>query len=180
MQIFTDTILFFYFHSVLLGFHGLYGLGLLFHEPLSAIPISEYVQIGYMRALKLKTIYVCRYWARDNFLWQGWLDQIHKELIADLEAKGAKKDNDQVYEIPHFDVDAIDGAKFFQDYVKMGRPAILRKVNVAAMKWNSEYLLAKAGNFSTPMRCMDGSVVTQTIEQYIASRVEIQYNAFTR
>lgn len=108
---------------------------------------------------------------RDNFLWQDWLDSIHKELIADLEARGAKKDNDQVYEIPNFDVDEIDGMTFFNDYVKLGRPAILRNVKVAAMKWNSTYLLSRAGNFSTPMRCMDGSVVTQTIEQYIGSRV---------
>jgi hypothetical protein len=123
-------------------------------------------------------IYLFRYWGRNNFLWQDWLDSIHADLIKDLEARGAKKDNDQVYEIPNFDVNDIDGMTFFKDYVKMGRPAILRNVKLGAMKWNADYLVKHAGNFSTPMRCMDGSVVTQTLEQYVSSKVGASFLSY--
>jgi len=152
------------------GSHGLYGLGLLLHEPLNPIPISDYVPIGYFRSLKFKFIYVARYMAHDNFLFEDWLSDLQKELLHDLEARGAPKGAQQMYQIPSFNYDEIEPLTFYNDYVRLGRPAIMRKVPVKAMNWTTDEIARRAGAFRTNLRCMDGSIADYSLADYVASR----------
>mmetsp|Transcript_6066 Transcript_6066/g.9163 ORF Transcript_6066/g.9163 Transcript_6066/m.9163 type:complete len:477 (+) Transcript_6066:92-1522(+) len=161
------------------GIHGLYGFGLILHEPLSAVPISDYVPLGYMNSLKLKGIYCMRYWMKDNFLFENELAEIHKDILADFERRGVPKGADNVYEIPNFRMDEIDGLTFFNDYVKMGRPVILKSVlDIPAMSWTPDNLAERVGDFNTSTRCMDGTVRHWTLAEYVSSRSDPEHPCY--
>lgn len=154
-----------------LGLHGIFGLGLIFHQSLSSHPVTEYIDIGYFRSLQLKYLYTMRYHMRDNTLWEDWHRKLSDEIIADLEARGAKKDNDQIYEIPNFEITDIDGPTFYKEYVLRGRPAILRNAKIRAMSWNPDVVAAKAGNFRTAMRCPKlGVTKNLSVAEYVGDR----------
>jgi len=151
--------------------HGWFGLDLILHEAVSPDPISSYVELGYFNALQLKIIYICRKWFSDNFLFQDWLDRVHATLLADFERRGVPKDNDSVFEIPTFTMDQISPQKFFVDYVKKGKPVIIKNVmDIPAMKWTPDMLAERAGDFFTTNRCMDGSTRKWTLGDYVRSR----------
>lgn len=153
------------------GAHGFFGVGLLTHEALSAIPISTYIQLGYWNSLQLKTIYLLRQWLKDNFLFEDWLASVHKTLLEDFERRGVPKDADSIYQIPSFRFDEISAQKYFNDYVKLGRPVIIKGMyDLPAMHWTPDILKERVGEFSTTTRCMDGTTRKWTLADYVNSR----------
>jgi hypothetical protein len=161
------------------GIHGYFGLGLLIHEPLSPVPISNYVRLGYVNSLQLKFIYVMRKWMEDNFLFDDWLSSVHNNILEDFERRNVPKDENSLFEIPSFEMNEIDPQKFYSDYVKMGRPVILKKVlDIPAMSWTPDIIAERAGDFSTTTRCMDGSTRKWTLGEYIASRNDTEHPCY--
>ena len=175
-----------------LGAHGFYGAGLFAHTSLSSHPPPDYVDFGYINNLKLKVwiifelnptyilhanfvaqfLYFMRYHLGDNWLWEDWHDEITKDIVALLESRNAKKDDEQIKTIPHFDYSEITSEKFFNDYVKLGRPAIIRNFPIKAMQWTPDLINEKVGNFSSQMRCTGALLKRMTISEYMASRFE--------
>lgn len=152
------------------GAQGFFGLSLITSEPINAAINSDYVELGYVRSLKFKFIYVMRFIMKDNFLFQSWLKTLQDELLVDLKARNAPHGNATTYKIPTFEFKDMDPMVFFRDYVTQGKPCILKNTPIKAMKWTTEVLAQKAGNFRTNMRCMDGSVQNYTLKQYVDSR----------
>lgn len=114
-----------------------------------------------------------RYQLNDNFLWEPWHKKLEKEIVELLESRHAKKDEDQIHEIDNYNFDEISAEKFFHEYVKLGRPVIIRKVPTKANKlWTAEYIKNKVGgNYSTVMRC-GWNLKTLSISQYLNSKLE--------
>ena len=107
---------------------------------------------------------------KDNFLWEDWHNSISDEIVAALEARNAKKDDETVFTIPNFDYNEITPEKFFNDYVKLGRPAIIHNVPTPAMKyWDADYISKRVGNYSTDMRC-GPKILTKTVDEYLHSK----------
>lgn len=152
------------------GIHGFYGAGLWLQESLTSHPPSTFVPLGYWNSLQLKMIYVSRYVMRDNFIFEDWMNDVHQVILKDFEARGLKKDQDVEFAIPSFEYKDADLKFLFEEYVMTGRPVVLRNVNVKAMQWTADNLKERFGSFETPMRCMNGSVVKQTLGQYVDSR----------
>lgn len=152
------------------GIHGFYGLGLLLQESITSHPPATFVPLGYWNSLQLKIIYVSRFVFKNNFLFEDWMANVHSVILKDFEARGLKKDQDVEYAIPSFEAKDADPMHIFKEYVLTGRPVVLRNVDVKAMKWTAENLAERFGDFKTPMRCMNGSVVTQTLRQYVESK----------
>jgi hypothetical protein len=152
------------------GIHGFYGAGLWLQESLTSHPPPTFVPLGYWNSLQLKMIYVSRYFARDNFLFEDWMSDIHATILRDFEARGLQKDQDVEFAIPSYEFKDADLKFLFDEYVMTGRPVVLRNVNVKAMHWTADILKERFGSFETPMRCMNGSVVKQTLGQYVDSR----------
>lgn len=152
------------------GMQGFYGLGLLIFEPLNPDPVSDYVKMGYFRSLKFKFIYVSRFLMKDNFLFENWLGDLQKDFLHELEASGARKGSESTYDIPTFDYNDMDPMVFFSQYVRRGKPCILKNAPIKAMKWTADNLASRAGDFTTSMRCMDGSVRKYSLAEYVASR----------
>jgi hypothetical protein len=113
-----------------------------------------------------------RYHTNDNWLWEEWHDSIIKDAVALLESRNAKKDDEQIVTIPHFDYNEITPKKFYNDFVRMGRPAIIRNFPIKAMKWTPELINEKVGNYSSQMRCTGALLKHMTISEYMASRFE--------
>jgi len=153
------------------GIHGFYGLGLLTGERLGVNPVG-YVPIGYWNSLKLKILYTARFHMRDNFLWEEWLDSIHADIVEDFEARGVPKDDNAVHEIPTYEWGSIDGPTFYAKHVRMGRPGIIRNVPLKAMSWTPKELARRAGDFVADNRCLDGSVKTRSLAEYVADTRE--------
>jgi hypothetical protein len=78
---------------------------------------------------------------------------LSNEIIEKLEARGVKKDEDQIFEIPNFAYDEISPETFFNNYVKLGRPAIIRGFPTKSLSWSPQYISDKIGNYSTVFRC---------------------------
>jgi hypothetical protein len=121
-----------------------------------------------VNTLKLKFLYVCRFQFRNNFLWEEWHDQITKDIVARLEAQGAKKDSEMEFEIPHFNYNEIEPLDFYNRFTRPGRPAILHGVPMKAMNWTPEYLADRAGDWKTAIRC--GPInQNMTVREYVDS-----------
>ena len=113
-----------------------------------------------------------RFHMKDNFLWEDWHNEISKKVVADLESRKVKKDNETIFSIPHFNFDEITPQKFFNDYVKLGRPAIIHNVPTRAMKyWNFDYISKAVGNYTTEMRCSP-EILTKTVDEYLNSKLD--------
>jgi hypothetical protein len=150
------------------GAKGFFGLGLLTSPTLNSHPVTDTVDIGFFNYMKMKFLYVCRFQFHNNFLWEEWHDQISNDIIARLEAKGAKKGEAVVFDIPHFEYKDIDPLEFYNNFTRRGRPAILHHVPMKAMEWTPEYLAQRAGDWSTAIRC--GPInKNMTVREYVDS-----------
>ena len=152
------------------GIHGFYGAGLFLQESVTSHPPSTFIPLGYWNSLQLKMIYVARYVMKDNFIFEEWMNDIHSVILRDFEARGLQKDQDVEFSIPTYEYETADLKYLFDEYVMTGRPVVIRNVDVKAMKWSAEVLKERFGSFETPMRCMNGSVVKQTLGQYVDSK----------
>jgi hypothetical protein len=112
--------------------------------------------VSLLRSLKFKFIYLSRLIFQDNFLFTEWLQQVQDDLLSDLKAQNAPMDDDTVYQIPTFDYNTVDPNMFLNDFVKKGRPAILKNTNVEAMKWTPDSLATRFPDFVAKTRCISG------------------------
>mmetsp|Transcript_2710 Transcript_2710/g.3722 ORF Transcript_2710/g.3722 Transcript_2710/m.3722 type:complete len:469 (+) Transcript_2710:29-1435(+) len=158
-------------HMLEIGAHGFYGIGLFTQSSLSSHPVTDFVDIGYANNLKLKYLYFMRYVMSDNFLWEDWHTKLSDDIIALLESRGAKKDDQQIYAIPNFDYNEIAPLEFFEKFVKLGRPAIIHNFPTTAMKlWTPDYIASKMKpNYTTGMRC-GGRIYPKVITEYVQSK----------
>lgn len=79
------------------------------------------MELGYFRALKLKYIYVMRYWCRDNYLYESWLADIHRDLLKDFRARNLPTDDHNVYQVPVYEFKDITPQRFYKDYLMVSQ-----------------------------------------------------------
>lgn len=108
----------------------------------------------------------------DNYLYQDWLDQIHKELLEDFKARNVPVDEHTVYQIPTFQFDEVDPQYFLNEFVKKGRPAILKNSRIAAMNWTTDNLAERYPDFMAVTRCISGAAKAKRwpLRDYVDSR----------
>lgn len=108
------------------------------------------VDIGYLNNLKLKGIWLSRYFLKDQFLLKDAEAVVHHDIINRLTAQYKRQNLTTasiIKRVPTFRWGDIDRDTFFREYVQKGVPVVIKGFPSNAVKvWTPEYFAAHYGD----------------------------------
>lgn len=150
-----------------IGSEGLFGTALLLQESLTSRPPPSFIPIGYWNSLQLKAIYISRYFLKDNFLFEDWMNGIHISILRDFEARGLAMERLAPEPIANVDIASADFSQLYNDFVLADRPVVLNNVGVGAMQWTSHTLRDRYGEYEALLHCCNGTVGGQSLGRFV-------------
>ena len=161
----------------------------LFHAGLSGDVPQPNIDIGYSNQMQLKFIWLARFFTSSQFL----LSDMEKGVFADIERRLRRQYaqnnwtvHDLVTEVPSFEWGTLSPEDFFEQFVKIGKPVVIRNFpSTATSVWSTEYFAAKYGDHlvdvintsavrSIPnMRLADFVTAAKTEQLYLRSLSDI-------
>lgn len=122
----------------------------LFFDGLSGDPPPLPLDIGYWNNLKLKGIWLSRYFLKDQFLWKTEEETIHRNIIERVATQYKRlnlNESSIISQVPTFKWSDIDKETFFKEYVQKGAPVIIKGFpSKAAKVWSPDYFAANYGD----------------------------------
>jgi GTP-dependent phosphoenolpyruvate carboxykinase len=111
------------------------------------------LNIGYSNNLKLKAIWLSRYFLRDQFLLSDMerviQQDIYDRITQQYKAQNIHLPQDIIFNITEIDFNNIDNVNFLDNYVRRGIPVVIKNFNNKASKvWSPQYFRETYGEHS--------------------------------
>lgn len=122
-----------------------------FSFPYKSSELLPELDMGVWNVIKMKWIYVLRYFMKDQFYLQQdsyyILKNVESRLTKQFAMNGWTEETFANIPVPSFQADNITSREFFDQYVKMGIPVILKNFSsIARDNWSPNYFSRLAGD----------------------------------
>ncbi len=114
-----------------------------------AIPEPN-IDIGYSNEMQLKFIWLSRFFLSSQFLLADWEKSVHENIERRLRHQYSQNNwtsQSLTTEVPSFEWGSISNEDFFEKFVKVGKPVVIRNFpSTATAQWSTEYFAERYGD----------------------------------